>query len=297
MPSKRQFYIRRRRIFLCGLCAAVAALIGITVLIVTIIGGLSADNSSSESSVSSEASSEQELSEPSVPGQKAPEYVTRGEYSLDANYERLLLVNGEHPLPADYDYGSNLSVIENKYINGFRNQIDKDILPYMKAMIEAAWEDGVELYVLSPYRSYEAQETLFNNKVQYCLANGVSEENAESEAASVVARPGTSEHNTGLAADFNMVEDEFEQTPMYEWLQKNAADYGFIMRYSEEKTEKTGVIHESWHWRFVGINTAKEINSLGMCLEEYIEYKGYEPQYELNKASEDNNSSNGLSAE
>lgn len=120
------------------------------------------------------------------------------------------------------------------------------------------------------------QNTLFQNQVNRCKANDTSltDEEAEAEAATVVARPGTSEHHTGLAADFNMASDSFETTPMYEWLQENAEDYGFIMRYSSEKQPVTGVIHESWHYRFVGINTAKEINRLGMCLEEYLDYIG-----------------------
>ena len=96
---------------------------------------------------------------------------------------------------------------------------------------------------------------------------------AENKAATIVARPGTSEHNTGLALDINCANDSFENTAAYKWLKENAENYGFIMRYSADKQDKTGVIHESWHWRFVGINVAKEMNRLQMCLEEYVEYK------------------------
>ena len=92
------------------------------------------------------------------------------------------------------------------------------------------------------------------------------------EAATIVARPGTSEHNTGLALDINCANDSFENTATFRWLNENAEKYGFIMRYSAEKQSITGVIHESWHWRFVGINVAKEINERQMCLEEYVEY-------------------------
>ncbi|MEE1054018.1 MAG: M15 family metallopeptidase, partial [Acutalibacteraceae bacterium] len=100
-------------------------------------------------------------------------------------------------------------------------------------------------------------------------------------AATVVARPGTSEHNTGLCADFNMASDTFETTPMYEWMCENAENYGFILRYPKEKQDITGVIYESWHWRFVGINTAKEMNNLGLTLEEYIELKGIDPASDM----------------
>ena len=93
---------------------------------------------------------------------------------------------------------------------------------------------------------------------------------AEAEAATVVARPGTSEHHTGLAADFNMADDKFETTEMYRWMQEHAADYGFIMRYSGEKQSVTGVIHESWHYRFVGREAATEIMKRGITLEEFL---------------------------
>ena len=87
-----------------------------------------------------------------------------------------------------------------------------------------------------------------------------------------MARPGTSEHNTGFSADFNIAEDSFESTPMFTWMQEHAADYGFVLRFPKDKQEKTGIIYESWHYRFVGINNAKEMNRLNMCLEEYVEY-------------------------
>ncbi len=192
---------------------------------------------------------------------------------LNNSYSNLLLVNGEKPLPDDYDYESELVTIPDEYKNGQLNQINKNVWPFMKAMLEAAWEDGVDLKVWSPFRSYDTQNMLFQNQVKRELAKGLSQQAAEDKAATVVARPGTSEHNTGLAADFNMASDTFETTKMYTWMKENAADYGFIMRYSAEKQSKTGVIHESWHWRFVGIKEAKEINRLGMCLEEYVEYK------------------------
>ena len=87
-----------------------------------------------------------------------------------------------------------------------------------------------------------------------------------------MARPGTSEHHTGLAIDFNSVESKFENTEGYEWLKKNAEDYGFVMRYPQGKEDVTGVIYEPWHWRFIGIKHAKEMNRLNLCFEEYVRY-------------------------
>ena len=268
--SARQKAVIRRNLFL-SICSVVLVLT-ILLIIFVLKTALNSNDNHNGSSVKSEVSSSETSSE-SVSSEKLPEYVTRGAYTLDASYSNLLLVNGDNPLPEDYDYTGNLTEIDQKYINGSLRQIDKNVYPYMQAMIEAAWADGVKLYVWSPYRSYDTQNMLFQKQVQRYINNGTPQSEAEAEAATVVARPGTSEHHTGLAADFNMASDDFENTAMYEWMQQHAAEYGFIMRYPADKTDITGVIYESWHYRFVGINSAQEINRLGMCLEEYVEFK------------------------
>ncbi|MBQ8794101.1 MAG: M15 family metallopeptidase, partial [Clostridia bacterium] len=158
--------------------------------------------------------------------------------------------------------------------NNYVTQIHKDVYPYITAMVAAAQADGVNLKVWSPFRSYAIQNDLFQKQV-----NRVGGD--EEQAATVVARPGTSEHNTGLCADFNMAGDAFESTPMYTWMCENAEDYGFILRYPKDKQHITGVIYESWHWRFVGINNAKEINELGVTLEEFIEMKKFDPTMDM----------------
>lgn len=276
--AQRHKAIVRRRIFLSVCAVILAAVILLIVFAVKAVmsGGEKDNNSSEVSSVQSDSVSDvsdvSDASEVSSEQSSTPSYPETGPNGLDANYTKLLLVNGENPLPEDYDYEGNLTTIPDKYINGSLKQIDKDVWPYMQAMIEAAWADGVKLYVWSPYRSYSTQNMLFRKQVDRQIAKGVPADKAEDEAATVVARPGTSEHNTGLAADFNMADDKFETTEMYRWMQQHAADYGFVMRYSGEKQSITGVIHESWHYRFVGINAAKEMNRLNMCLEEYVEY-------------------------
>ncbi|MCQ2440651.1 MAG: M15 family metallopeptidase [Clostridia bacterium] len=273
--AERQKAIKRRRIFIAVCLLILALLIALTVIIIGALKGgkrqekPQKQSSSAVSSVQSEVKKDDE-----------PQHVTLGEYTLDANYKRTLLVNGDNPLPQDFDYTKNLTNIPQKYHNGQLDQINKDVWPYMQAMIENAWKDGVKLYVWSPYRSYDTQKMLFDNQVKRCLDKGILSDKAEDEAATVVARPGTSEHNTGLCADFNMASDNFETTPMYEWMCKNAENYGFILRYPNDKMDITGVIYESWHWRFVGINTAKEMNKLGLTLEEYIEKKNLKPQPE-----------------
>lgn len=191
---------------------------------------------------------------------------------LNSDFSNLLLVNGNNPLPEDYDYEGNLTIIDQKYLCGYRNQMDKDAYIFAKAMLDAAWKDNVELYILSPYRSFSTQSALFENEVKTHLNGSTTREQAEIKASAEVARPGTSEHHTGLAVDFNSVETHFEDTEAFLWLKEHGEEYGFIMRYAEDKQDLTSVIYEPWHWRFVGIKHAKEINRLGMCLEEYIEY-------------------------
>lgn len=274
--TRREKAILKRNIFLAVCAVIIIAVIALAVFIISsVVGGVeNAENSSQSSLSSSQTSSSITSSEEIISSQENTSSKTEeAPHGLDAEYKNLLLVNGWNPLPRDYDYEGNLTTIPKKYIKGSLTQIDKDIWPYLKAMLDDAKDEGIDIGVWSPYRSYATQKWLFEKQVKKQIANGVPESEAEDKAATIVARPGTSEHNTGLALDINCANHSFEDTKAFKWLQENAEDYGFIMRYSEEKQEKTGVIHESWHWRFVGINVAHEINDLGMCLEEYVEYK------------------------
>ncbi len=261
MTEKRRRAIRRRRLFLCACVLIPAVIIAVTV------AACGSHGKKTKTDVSSQNGKTQ-------PEKKGPEMVVRGEYTLNADYSRLLLVNAKNPLPSDYDYNWNLTEFDAAYSNNsdkLMHRIDAGVWPYMKAMVEAARSEGVDLSVWSPYRTYEMQERLFKNRV-------AKENGDEAKAAQSVARPGTSEHHTGLCADFNMASSRFESTPEFAWMREHAGEYGFILRYPNDRTDITGVKYESWHWRFVGINTAKEINNLNMTLEEYIEYKGLEPQ-------------------
>ena len=274
--EQRHKAIVKRRIFIVCCLAVLAlftALIGFAVK--PILGKKSDGKTNSDisgSSLSSEATSSAEQTS----SESTPSYPAVGPNGLDANFSILLLVNDKNPLPEDYDYEGNLTTIPTNYINGMLNQIDKDVWNYMKAMIDAQRETQTDsknwLYVRSPYRSYATQKMLFTNQINRNLNAGLSSEEAETKAATVVTRPGRSEHNTGFSADFNIAEDSFESTPMFTWMQEHAAEYGFVLRFPKDKQDKTGIVYESWHYRFVGINTAKEMNRLNMCLEEYVEY-------------------------
>lgn len=287
--NKRQKAILKRNIFLSACALVVIAVLALIIYVISAVSGdkdtgsgnlssnqsilseqTSSEVTSSEESSSTDISSADTSSTDSVSENTSSKKPTK---KLDEDFQNLTLVNGWNPLPEDFDYEGHLTTIPQKYIKGSLTQIDKDVWPYLKAMLDDARDDGIDIGVWSPYRSYATQKMLFERQVKKQIANGVPESEAEDKAATVVARPGTSEHNTGLALDINCANSSFENTKAYKWLTKNAEKYGFIMRYREDKQEKTGVIHESWHWRFVGINAAKEINQLDMCLEEYVEYK------------------------
>ncbi len=275
MTEKRKKALRKRRIFVSVCCVLLIALVaGITFGTKAVIKSVKSKQSSLDAKVSAKAEKTdiKKQSDPAFDDTK--QLVTIGGVELDANFKNLLLVNGSHPLSEDYDYTKDLTTIPEEYHNGQLDQINKDIWPYLKAMIDDARKEGVNLSVWSPYRSYSVQQMLFNRQKQKQIEAGVPESEADAKAATIVARPGTSEHHTGLAADINMADDAFENTPMYAWLTEHCQDYGFIMRYPKDKIDVTGVIYESWHYRFVGINVAKDIKNKGITLEEYLELKG-----------------------
>lgn len=131
----------------------------------------------------------------------------------------------------------------------------------------AASADGLSIYSVSDFRSYEAQDTLYNN---YVARDG------KEAADTYSARPGHSEHQTGLTIDCNYAGDAFHDTPEAKWLENNAWKYGFIIRFPKGKEDKTGYKYESWHIRYVGKDMAKKIYDSGLCLEEYF---GIESKY------------------
>ena len=290
--SKRQKAIVRRNVFLliCGLvivAVIVGAVAGINAILPDTDNNSSSQGDTSSGNNTSGNTSSDIVSTPEKKDDYDPQnkqMIDVNGVMLDANFRRVLLVNGENPLPEDYDKNirAYLQKVEAKYRNNnYVTDLHKDIIPYVNAMVQKAHDDGVDLRVWSPFRSYAIQKDLFQKQVKKQEEQGLSGEAAENKAATVVARPGTSEHNTGLCADFNMASSKFETTEMFTWMCENAEDYGFILRYPKEKLEITGVIYESWHWRFVGINTAKEMNKLGMTLEEYVEYKEIDWKSEL----------------
>lgn len=178
---------------------------------------------------------------------------------------KLTLVNIDNALPEDYQ----LELVD---IDEYR-QFDARAIDELKNMIEAERKSGASgLWVQSGYRSIEYQKEVFDRQVQEYKNQGKTQKEAEELTLKIINKPGTSDHNLGLAVDFNYANEDFENTTAFEWLKQNAENYGFILRYPKEKEEITKVIYEPWHWRYVGVEHAKEINKKGYCLEEYIDY-------------------------
>ena len=181
---------------------------------------------------------------------------------------RLTLVNPWNPLPDGYE----VPLVQLK--NG--SYVDERCYPDLQAMMDACRAEGLSPVICSAYRSREKQEALYANQLDKQLALGLSEADARAEAGKVVAVPGTSEHQLGLAVDLvdldnqNLNESQ-EKTAVQKWLLENSWKYGFILRYPNDKRELTGIIYEPWHYRYVGKDAAREIYETGVCLEEYLE--------------------------
>lgn len=175
--------------------------------------------------------------------------------------KEMIVINKDNPI-------SDSLSMKTKVCRG--REVGIEVYESLEKMISDAKNDGIILWISSGYRSIELQTKLFNRQVQREKNKGYDAVKAEKMAQTVVAKPGTSEHNTGLAIDFNGVEDDFYKTKEYEWLKQHAADYGFIERYSKECQDITGVIYEPWHFRYVGIENAQKIKESGLCLEEYV---------------------------
>ena len=134
----------------------------------------------------------------------------------------------------------------------------------------------MSIYVRSSYRTNGTQTTLYNNKVNYYRNLGYSKETAKVKAGKWVARPGTSEHQLGLAlyivsTSYTNLDQKQENTKEQKWLMANSYKYGFILRYPSDKCDLTGINYEPWHYRYVGKMAAKEIYEKGICLEEYLQ--------------------------
>ena len=159
----------------------------------------------------------------------------------------ILIANKTYSLPSTYNPGG----------------ITDEVMTYFNKMAADAKSIGINLYIASGFRSYDTQNTLYNNYVN---------RDGKTEADTYSARPGHSEHQSGLAFDLNLVDASFENTDAFKWLNSNAYRFGFVLRYPKGKTNETGYIYESWHYRYVGEDLAKKLYNNGdwITLENYF---------------------------
>jgi len=178
----------------------------------------------------------------------------------------LLITNKYYQLDNNYAYGE-LVTMSTRYSNRSGQKLNSEAYEAFKTMVEKGEEDGVYIRNLSAYRSYSTQNYLYNN---YKSEHGLEWADKWS------ARPGHSEHQTGLALDVTVKGrssfDNFDDTKEFNWLQENAYLYGFILRYPKDKTYITGYGYEPWHYRYVGTDVAKYIYENKITYEEYYAY-------------------------
>ena len=184
----------------------------------------------------------------------------------------MVLVNHTNKMPDDYTFDTK----ECGSATAVNKTLQTVACDAFLEMQKAAAADGVTVWMQSGYRSVKYQTSLYERKTKYYLDKGYDNATAKEKAAAVVNPPGYSEHNCGLAADLNSPEhtglDEgFEKTAAFRWLCEHAGDYGFILRYPKDAEDKTEIIYEPWHWRYVGVENAAKINASGLCFEDYIE--------------------------
>lgn len=203
---------------------------------------------------------------------------------VDEEKWMLTLVNKYYTMGKDYTPAELVKLPGSDGASGGNGKLDARAAVFFEQMYAQCEKDtGVILNTVSAYRTYEYQDGLYKRQVEREIAKGLSREAAEIKAATIVARPGTSDHNLGLAIDIGRITEDFENSKGYKWLSEHAQDYGFVLRYPKDKQDITHVIYEPWHWRYVGVEAAKEMKEKGLVLEEFLNMVEAPP--ELNQAN------------
>ena len=220
----------------------------VLLIVSVIVGGCALKKESTdEKETSSETEESQNSSSESIVTSSITKNNTKSKVEVvdGISYvDGVMIVNKSYSLPASYNPGCSDEADEAYY--------------KMKA---AAKEDDVELFVVSDFRSYETQESIYNRYVS---------EDGKAAADRYSARPGHSEHQTGLAYDLNSLSSSFGETTEGKWLANHCWEYGFIIRYPKGKESVTGYMYEPWHVRYLGEKTAKAVQESGLTLEEYL---------------------------
>lgn len=174
------------------------------------------------------------------------------------------LVNKENALESDYE-PDDLVIPNVKNGRSYKLYVRECIVNDLETMFNDAKKEGMDLYLVSGYRSSEFQEKIYQNSLIH---------NGKEHTEKYIAKPNHSEHQTGLAVDISLKSinykliEEFKNTKEGEWLKENAYKYGFILRYKEDRVEDTGYSFEPWHFRYVGYEIAKYIYENDLILED-----------------------------
>ncbi|KUO71486.1 MAG: hypothetical protein APF77_14930 [Clostridia bacterium BRH_c25] len=190
--------------------------------------------------------------------------------------DNMILVNRNNTLDRNYLPPNLIYSKPSRGRSTISLRLDKEAMKQLNHMLDAAYADGVSgMVITSAFRTFEKQTSLFNNKTSI-LSRNMNRKTAMEEASKVVAIPGSSEHQTGLAVDISServgLTKNFANTAQGKWLEDNSWKSGFIVRYPVDKTEITGIIYEPWHVRYVGNGHSEIMKVKNMCLEEYVEY-------------------------
>lgn len=173
---------------------------------------------------------------------------------FDCEYGRVLVINKSYAVGPSY-YPANMITVPGGEL------LVEDVYVAFSKMQQDAAAEGLNLYIPSGYRTYETQNRLYTN---YCSRDG------KEAADTYSARPGHSEHHSGLCFDLNSIDDSFADTAEGKWVAENAHKYGFVIRYPKSKEVQTGYKYEPWHLRYLGIDFATHLYENDLCLEEYL---------------------------
>lgn len=215
-----------------------------------------------------EESGAEQATEPEAVAVVAQQDILEIPFSVDLEDWKYILVNELHPLSRDF-----VPQVEKTY-DGQR--VDTRMRRELETMIDVAKEEGLSLMICSSYRDYKKQDSLMDKSIARYVGRGMSYTDAFFKTKEQIALTGASEHHTGLAVDIvgrdhQTLDRAQADTAEDKWLNEHAAEYGFILRYPQDKEEITMISFESWHYRYVGREAAAFMKENNLCLEEFVE--------------------------
>ena len=191
------------------------------------------------------------------------------DYVFDAGDARLVLVNANLP------YAAEPTPALDTADETTGQQLEAEAAMQYRSMAAAAQVDGITLTLVTGYQDADARQAAYDARVQTYREKHKTEEESARLAATIQPAANANEHGTGYAADILSTDDPqqdtgFAESRAYEWLTAYAAEYGFILRYPQDRQAATGIVFEPWHWRYVGVENALAIRASGLSLEEFI---------------------------